>query len=119
MVVEDVSAGLDELNGLPGPFIKYFEEKLGRDALYRLSSGKRRATITCTIAYFDGQKLYTCDGVIKGSVVPMTTAKGFGFDDVFVPDGQDQTLADMGPAGKDKISHRAIAVAKLVKHLSA
>src|SRR5690348_9433758 len=37
VIAEDVSAGLESLNGLPGPFIKFFEQQLGRGALHTLS----------------------------------------------------------------------------------
>ena len=49
VVVEDVSAGVDRLNGLPGPFIKFFEQRLGKEALYLLAGERSAATITCTI----------------------------------------------------------------------
>src|SRR5438045_2313399 len=39
VIVEDVSAGVDELRGLPGPFFKFFEKALGKEALLRISSG--------------------------------------------------------------------------------
>jgi inosine triphosphate pyrophosphatase len=118
VIVEDVSAGLDSLKGLPGPFIKFFEERLGRDALYQLAGENKEASVTCTIGYYDGTDLFICQGEIKGSVKPIETDKGFGFDAVFVPNGHKLSFAEMGTHQKDKISHRAIAVAKLVDHLS-
>ena len=118
VVVEDVSASLDSLNGLPGPFIKYFEEALGRDALYQLAGQDVKATVVCTIGYYNGKDIYLCSGTIHGKVVPMTSNKGFGFDAVFMPIGESQTFGDMRFSQKDKISHRAIAVSKLVEYLS-
>ena len=117
VVVEDVSAGLDSLNGLPGPFIKYFEMQLGADALYKLAGPGTAATITCTIAYYDGQQMLLSKGIITGSVVPLTIDSGFGFDGVFLPSGQSQTFSQMTSAEKDAISHRALAVQNLLKQL--
>jgi len=117
VVVEDVSAGLDQLNGLPGPFIKFFEMQLGADALYKLAGAETAATITCTIAYYDGQQMLLDKGVIAGSVVPMRAGIGFGFDVVFVPSGQSRTFSQMTPAEKDAISHRARAIKNLLKQL--
>ncbi len=60
VVVEDISAGLDELNGLPGPFIKFFEKSLGADALHQLArSDNTPATVTCLIGYCDGKNDFT------------------------------------------------------------
>ena len=117
VVVEDVSAGLDRLNGLPGPFIKFFETQLGADALYKLAGAETAATVTSTIAYYDGQTMLLSQGVITGSVVPLTVDNGFGFDGVFVPSGQSQTFAQMTPAEKDAISHRALAIRNLLAQL--
>jgi inosine triphosphate pyrophosphatase len=117
VVVEDVSAGLDHLNGLPGPFIKFFEMQLGADALYQLAGTETAATITCTIAYYDGQQMLLSKGSVNGSVVPMRVDNGFGFDGVFVPTGQAQTFSQMTPAEKDTISHRSMAIQNLLKQL--
>src|SRR5438270_10339025 len=54
VIVEDVSAGLEGLHGLPGPFIKYFEQQLGQDAMHQIAPKNKRASISCTLAYFDG-----------------------------------------------------------------
>src|SRR5450631_3693811 len=48
VAVEDVSAGLDKLGGLPGPFIKFFEKRLGLDALFQLATAEGDpATVRC------------------------------------------------------------------------
>lgn len=117
VIVEDVSAGLDRLNGLPGPFIKFFEQQLGKDALYKLAGDQTRATVRCTIGYYDGEKTIIAGGTVKGTVVPSRGENGFGFDHVFMPDGQNKTFAEMIPEEKDKLSHRSLAVADLLEQL--
>jgi len=117
VIVEDVAAGLDALNGLPGPFIKFFEQRLGRDALFQLSGEDKAATVTCTIGYYDGADILFGTGVIHGSVVPQATEEGFGFDACFVPEGQKLTFGEMGPDAKDAISHRFLAVQDLLAQL--
>lgn len=116
VIVEDVSAELEKLNGLPGPFVKFFEERLGKGALYKLA-GEGRAKIACTMAYFDGEHQYIVDGVVEGSVVAPREGEGFGFDFVFVPEGYDQTLSELGLGIKNKVSHRAKAAQALVSAL--
>lgn len=113
VLVEDVAAGLDALNGLPGPFIKFFEQQLGRDVLYKIAPADKSATITCTLAYFDGVSVQFAIGIVKGTVVAPRDMGGFGFDCVFVPAGHTETFAEMGAKQKDHISHRALAVNNL------
>lgn len=114
VIVEDVAAGLDSLNGLPGPFIKFFIESLENNPLLELSKQpNERATITCTTALFDGKKLTHGVGTIKGIVVQPRGKDGFGFDFVFVPDGYDMTMSEMGFEKKNKISHRSLAIKDL------
>jgi inosine triphosphate pyrophosphatase len=118
VIVEDVSAGIDHLNGLPGPFIKFCEQQLGRSALYILAGNKESpATVTCTAAYYDGKNLLFGEGMVHGSVVPARGTEGFGFDYVFIPKGQLQTYAEMSHAQKDAISHRNLAIQDLLLQL--
>lgn len=119
VVVEDVSAGLDKLGGLPGPFIKYFELELGLDVLFQLAEYEGDpATAICTVAYYDGTTTLVARGDIHGSVVPPRGKNGFGFDGIFVCDGQNKTLSEMSPAEKDAISHRAQAIQTLAEQIS-
>lgn len=116
LIVEDVTAGIDKLNGLPGPFIKFFEQSLGKDALFQLA-GETAATITCTIGYFDGTTLLFAKGMVHGRVVSARGESGFGFDFVFMPEGQAKTFAEMEHSEKDALSHRALAVKDLLQQL--
>jgi non-canonical purine NTP pyrophosphatase (RdgB/HAM1 family) len=120
VVVEDVSAGLDMLGGLPGPFIKFFLKKMGEEALFKLAGHEGdKAAVSCSIAYYDGQKLVTVTGVVDGSVAPPRGVNGFGFDKTFIPNGETKTYAEMSSEEKDKVSHRARAIALLVEALKA
>jgi inosine triphosphate pyrophosphatase len=118
VLVEDISAGLTSLGGLPGPFIKYFELELGADALYRLAKqAGETAVVTCMVAYFDGTRSLTARADVAGTVVPARGHKDFGFDCVFVPDGYTQTFAEMATEEKDNASHRKAAIQILVEQL--
>jgi inosine triphosphate pyrophosphatase len=117
VLVEDVSAGLDALQGLPGPFIKFFEQQLGKDALYQLAKEDTRATAICTIGYYDGTKLLIAKGVVHGTAEPLRGDNGFGFDGVFMPKGHSKTYAEMSPSEKDTLSHRSLAVQDLLRQL--
>jgi XTP/dITP diphosphohydrolase len=79
----------------------------------------RTAFFVCTLclAWPDGYTL-SFEGRAEGRLAwPPRGAKGFGYDPVFVPLGHDQSFAEMEPAAKQAISHRAQAFAKLVEAL--
>jgi non-canonical purine NTP pyrophosphatase (RdgB/HAM1 family) len=118
VIVDDVSAGLDNLQGLPGPFIKYFNQLLGGDSLLTLANAENEpVTITCMAAYFDGKEVLIGRGTIKGRVVHPRGQNGFGFDVVVVPNGETRTMAEMSEAEKMQVSHRGKAFRDLVKQL--
>lgn len=119
VIVDDVSAELACLGGLPGPFMRYFEETFGDRALWELAQHyeDHSATIRCTMGYYDGKDMKIVDGVVKGEIVPPRGKNGFGFDFVFVPEGESRTNAEMTPEEKNQISHRALAIKKLVTAL--
>lgn len=76
----------------------------------------RKARFICTIAlcWPDGHEEYV-EGMIDGTLVwPPRGDKGFGYDPMFLPDGYDQTFGEMDPAEKEKISHRRIAIEKIL-----
>ena len=120
VVVEDVSAGLVKLNGLPGPFVKFFIKVLGKNALFVLAGRENEpAVASCSIAYHDGRGLLTVRGDVKGSVVTSRGDHGFGFDGTFVPEGQNLTYAEMTGEQKDSMSHRSVAIKLFVNELRA
>lgn len=120
VAVEDVSVGLEMLGGLPGPFIKFFNDKLGHEALYILA-GKTSvlAKATCIIVLYDGIQIHPFIGETSGTTTSHRGQNNFGFDPVFQPDGSDLTYAEMTASQKDSVSHRSKAVAQLVKHLKS
>ncbi len=119
VVVEDVSAGLVEHKGLPGPFIKFYIKRLGQDALYQLAGRKdgAQAIASCSAAYYDGTNLLAVKGDVNGTIVAPRGDSTFGFDVTFVPDGYEQTYAEMESSLKNSISHRAIAVSLLLEEM--
>lgn len=117
VVVEDVAAGLDDLGGLPGPFIKWFNEVLGKDALYKLAGHEAAATVRAVAGYYDGIREIFGTGKVHGKVVPARGGEAFGFDSVFVPDGQDLTYSQMERAQKDNLSHRRLSIDDLLSQL--
>ena len=78
---------------------------------------QRRANFTAALclAWPDG-RTETFEGKVFGSLVlPPRGTKGFGYDPMFLADGEQQTFGEMEPAAKHAISHRARAFALFVK----
>ena len=119
VAVEDVSAELASLNGLPGPFVKFFVQQL-EGSLYQLTKAENdTVTIRCLAGYFDGVNLLFGEGILPGIIVPPRGDNGFGFDPVVQPDGSFKTLAEMTTDEKNAISHRARAFRDLFNQVGA
>jgi XTP/dITP diphosphohydrolase len=85
--------------------------------LAAIPDASRRARFVCAlaIAYPDGRATEIFEGTVVGTLTfPPRGTKGFGYDPIFVADGKHVTFAEMDPAAKHAISHRAHAFAKLV-----
>lgn len=66
----------------------------------------------------DGEEIQF-EGVVEGTILKEKRgSRGFGYDPIFVPNGAERSFAEMDTAEKNKISHRAIAVNKLVAYLN-
>ena len=107
VIVDDVSAELENLNGLPGPFIKFFDQRLDGKALLTLAGEENaKVTIRCVVGYYDGSKMLFGEGSVIGSVVSPRGENGFGFDPIIMPDGETRTMSEMTAEEKLAISHR-------------
>ena len=74
----------------------------------------RSARFCCSVAVADerGRILNVSTGVCEGRIISKPTgSRGFGYDPIFVPNGWEQTFAELSPETKNQISHRARALA--------
>ncbi|KAL6780683.1 hypothetical protein ACKKBF_B12175 [Auxenochlorella protothecoides x Auxenochlorella symbiontica] len=119
--VEDTCLCFNAYKGLPGPYVKWFLEKLGHDGLNRMLHGfdDKTGYALCTFAYSDGPDAepHVFMGRTDGTIVPARGPTTFGWDPIFQPSGFDQTYAEMEKAAKNAISHRRRALDKLRHHL--
>ncbi|XP_068621462.1 inosine triphosphate pyrophosphatase [Battus philenor] len=119
VVVEDTCLCFNALKGLPGPYIKWFLEKLEPEGLPKLLDGweDKSAEAICTFAYCpssgDNQEILLFQGKTSGKIVSPRGTRDFGWDCVFQPDGYNLTYAEMSKEEKNKISHRYKALDKL------
>ena len=123
---DDTGLEVEVLNGAPGVYsARYAGEKATfEDNVQKLLTAlkgvqNRKARFRTVISlYLNGKQLFfegICDGFIEKSV---SGTKGFGYDPVFRPKGFDKTFAEMDLNEKGLISHRGLAVKKLVEYLN-
>ncbi|CAG8512536.1 11889_t:CDS:2 [Ambispora gerdemannii] len=121
VITEDTALCFNALNGLPGPYIKWFLEKLGHDGLNRMLAGfeDKSAYALCTFAYSQGPDAEPIlfEGKTPGMIVPPRGSTGFGWDPIFQPDGFELTYAEMPKDLKNTISHRYKALENLKEFL--
>ncbi|XP_066240392.1 inosine triphosphate pyrophosphatase isoform X1 [Saccopteryx leptura] len=121
VLVEDTCLCFNALGGLPGPYIKWFLEKLKPEGLYQLLAGfeDKSAYALCTFAFSSGdarEPVRLFRGRTSGRIVAPRGSRDFGWDPCFQPDGCEQTFAEMPKAEKNAISHRFRALRELQEY---
>ncbi|EFJ42082.1 hypothetical protein VOLCADRAFT_110025 [Volvox carteri f. nagariensis] len=121
VMVEDTSLCFNALKGLPGPYIKWFLEKLGHDGLNKMLAGfdDKTAYAQCIFAYTTGPEVepIVFVGRTPGRIVAARGPPDFGWDPIFEPEGFETTYAEMDKETKNKISHRYRSLDLLRSHL--
>lgn len=118
---DDTGLETDLLKGLPGVKSARFagEDKNSDANIDKLlammgNSKNRKARFRTVIALIMEGQEYIFEGIVDGRIISDRRGKdGFGYDPVFVPDGETRTFAEMPLSEKNKISHRARAIEKL------
>jgi XTP/dITP diphosphohydrolase len=122
---DDSGLEVEALRGEPGADSAHYagpqrDARANMELLLRKLEGEenRRAQFrTCITLILDGET-YQFEGVVRGAILgaPRGTG-GFGYDPLFVPDGYARTFAEMDLAEKNRVSHRARAVERLIRFL--
>lgn len=127
-VADDSGLEVDELNGMPGVRSARWAGPMGDDEennelllaqLHGVPKARRKARFTCALALAspEGEEL-TWHGTMEGRIAEAPAGEnGFGYDPLFIPDGEQRTTAQMTPAEKDELSHRGKAVRAFVEWL--
>ena len=134
-VADDSGLCADALNGMPGILSARWSGRHGDDAanlalvlaqLTDVPDERRGAQFACAAALVlppvpDGvAREHVCEGVLRGRLIgELRGANGFGYDPIFVPDGERRTTAETSPAEKDAISHRGKALRALAPVIAA
>jgi XTP/dITP diphosphohydrolase len=132
-LADDSGLACDGLSGAPGIYSARWAgpEKDFRLAMQKVEDGlkaettddgevDKRASFVCvlSLAWPDGH-VESFEGVVRGQLVfPPRGNRGFGYDPIFVPEGETETFGEMDPDRKHAMSHRAMAFTKLRAFLS-
>jgi XTP/dITP diphosphohydrolase len=122
---DDTGLEVDALDGRPGVFSaryagesKSAEDNMSKILLEMKGITNRKARFKTIISLVINGEEKQFEGVVSGVILSQRQGeKGFGYDPIFLPDGFTMSFAEMDSSQKNKISHRAIAVNKLVEYL--
>jgi XTP/dITP diphosphohydrolase len=131
VVADDSGLEVDALGGAPGIYSARYagDNATDKDNVAKLLSELRRrnvpfhersARFRCVIALARAGKLLgTFEGTAEGMIGDLARGvSGFGYDPIFRPAGFDKTFAELPAKTKNRISHRAKAIASLREHLA-
>ena len=122
---DDTGLEIESLDGRPGVLsaryagpAKNANENMDKILAEMAGSQNRRARFKTVISLVINGKEVQFEGVVNGTILnEKRGGQGFGYDPIFLPDGSDKSFAEMDLSEKNKISHRALAVNKLVEYL--
>ena len=127
-IADDSGLEVDELNGMPGVRSSRWSGPRGDDdennelllaQLDGVPVERRSARFHCALALVtpDGHEV-TWNGIMEGRIAEAPAGdNGFGYDPLFIPEGETRTSGEMSPEEKDAISHRGKAVRAFVAWL--
>jgi XTP/dITP diphosphohydrolase len=127
VIADDSGLEVDALNGAPGIFSARYggenaSDQRNVEKLLREVQGatERSGRFRCVIALAkNGKLLATVAGEVAGTITKSPRGEnGFGYDPIFIPEGFEETFAELPSETKNAISHRAKAVAELVRHFN-
>lgn len=122
---DDSGLEVDALNGAPGVYSARYagepksDESNNKKLLIELKAEtKRNAQFKTVICLINNTEQNMFEGIIKGTIAyEARGTNGFGYDPLFIPQGLRSTFAELDLETKNSISHRAIAVKKLITYL--
>ncbi|MFQ3308160.1 MAG: XTP/dITP diphosphohydrolase [Candidatus Nanohaloarchaea archaeon] len=114
IIADDSGLFIEDLNGFPGPQTHFFDRKVGKDKILNLVDEGAKAEFRAAIALYNPQSDETevFTGKAKGEIVKPRGDGGFGYDPLFLPEGNDKTWGEE-PEYKNQVSHREEALKKL------
>lgn len=125
-LADDSGLCVEALDGRPGLYSARYaptqDEKIEKLLGEMSDKTNRRAKFICSMTLLDEQGKILCqeNGECHGEIsLKRAGTNGFGFDPVFIPTGENRTLAEMSDVEKNRISHRANALKKVINYLKS
>ena len=122
-IADDSGICIDFYDGKPGIYsARWLKELSYKEKNIKITSelegsNNRGAQFVCGITYIDDNQTLYFEGVLNGSIAFKPQGEeGFGYDPIFIIDGQSKTTAELGEEFKKYNSHRALALRKLVEY---
>ena len=123
-LADDSGLCIDALNGKPGIYSARYAEtpqkRIDR-VLGELEGIKdRTARFVCcmTLISPDGNVAFSCKGICEGKIVQKQKGtNGFGYDPIFLPEGETRTMAELSENEKNMISHRSKALNQVIEYI--
>jgi len=123
---DDTGLEVDSLNGKPGVHSARYAgiSKNSADNINKLlkklkNKKNRKARFKTVIALILNSKIHTFEGVVEGIITKKPKGEnGFGYDPVFIPRGYTKTFGELSLEEKNSISHRSLAMNKLIDFIS-
>ncbi|WP_457641108.1 RdgB/HAM1 family non-canonical purine NTP pyrophosphatase [Persephonella sp.] len=135
VIAEDAGLEVEALNNYPGVYsarfysidfggkveVKENKDKANIEKLLKLMKDKenRKARFVSVVVFYYPEEFgFWTEGYCYGEITDKPKGeKGFGYDPVFIPEGYSETMAELDPEEKNRISHRGKAVSKLMERL--
>ena len=126
VISDDSGLEVNALNGAPGVYSARYageprnDQRNTEKLLYKLQgASNRKAQFRTVITLMSPGNSFQFEGIVSGTIAESPRGEaGFGYDPVFVPKGYQQTFAELPADLKNKISHRANAIEKLLHFLN-
>lgn len=121
-ILEDAGLFIHALNGFPGVYSKYVYYTIGLDGILKLmrQQKNRQAIFRSVYGFSDEQQqphyfIGECPGIIN---IEKRGNQGFGYDPIFIPNGDVRTFAEMPIHDKNQVSHRGRALDQFITYLN-
>jgi XTP/dITP diphosphohydrolase len=122
---DDTGLEIEALNFAPGVISARYagDQRSSADNIAKVmqeldGKASRKAQFRTIVAYLKGDQEYTFEGKVLGEITAQQSGTGgFGYDSIFRPEGFNETFAELGSAQKNAISHRALAIKKLIQFM--